>query len=121
MKSTKETGELLVLVASIIKDADHAKSNNGKISLPELAGIFTAAIPKLIAAVMGAGDIPAEARDFTDEELDDLYYLFLTEMGWTPTDNNRDLARAYFILIRDTYTNILLIMNTHRPLRAELA
>lgn len=121
MKSTKETGELLALVASVIKDADHARADNGKVSMPELVGIFTAAIPKLITAVMGAGDIPAEARDFTEEELDELYYLFLTEMGWTPTDNNRDLARAYFILIRDTYTNVLLIMNTYRPRRAELA
>ncbi len=121
MKSTKETSELLGAVARVIRRADAARSDDGKISFAEIVGIISAAVPNLISAVMGAGEIPAEARDFTDEELDELYYLFLTEMGWEPTDNNRDLARAYFVLIRDTYTNVLLIMNTHRPPVAEIA
>lgn len=121
MKDTAQTSELLTSVAKLIRDVDHARGDDGKVSLPELIGIITTNIASLLTAVMGAGEIPEEARDFTETELDDLYYLFLTEMGWNPTDDNRDLARAYFLLIRDTYTNILLIMNTKHPLRAELA
>jgi hypothetical protein len=121
MKDVTQTSELLTFVAKLIRDVDHSRGDDGKVSLPELIGLITTSLASLITAIMGAGEIPSEARDFTEEELDDLYYLFLTEMGWNPTDDNRDLARAYFLLIRDTYTNILLIMNTKHPMRAELA
>ena len=121
MKTTKETKELLSAVAGLLKDVDNAREDDRKISIAEGVGILTTNIPAIITAVRGAGEIPAEARDFTPEELDDLYYSFLTDMGWDPTDNNRDLAAAYFALIRDAYTNVLRILHTHRPIRAELA
>lgn len=121
MNGTKETKELLTAVARIIKDVDEARRDDHKISIAEAVGLAASAIPSVIAAVRGAGEIPAEARDFTTEELDDLYETFLTEMGWEPTDNNRDLAAAYFGLIRDTWANVLRILNTHRPPVAKLA
>lgn len=120
MQDTTETKELLITVARIIKDVDNARADGKGISLMEAVGIITTNVPSIVTAVRGAGLIPAEARDFTPEELDDLYYSFLTEMEWNPTDNNRDLARAYCILIRDTYTNVLRILNTYRPPQAEL-
>ena len=119
MLSTTQTKELLVAVAEVILGVDSAKGDDGRISIPEVVGMLTACLPAIITAIRGAGEIPAEARDFTAEELDDLYFTFLTAMRWDPTDNNRDLAAAYFQLIRDTYTNILRILNTHRPPAAE--
>ncbi len=118
MTGTKETKELLLAVARLIKDVDAARDDGNGISIMETVGIVTSNVPSIVTAVRGAGLIPGEARDFTTEELEDLYFSFLTEMGWDPTDDNRDLARAYFILIRDTYTNVLLILNTKRPPKA---
>ena len=120
MLPTTQTKELLIAAAILIREGDAARAD-GRISIPEVVGIITASATAIITAIRGAGDIPAEARDFTAEELDDLYMAFLTEMRWDPTDDNRDLAAAYFQLIRDTYTNILRIVNTHRPPVAELA
>ncbi len=120
MKSTKETKELILSVARLLKDVDNAREDDRKISIAEAVGILTTNIPSVLAAVRGAGEIPAEARDFTQEELDDLYYSFLTEMEWEPTEHNKNLAAAYFLLIRDAYTNALRILNTHRPPRAEV-
>ncbi len=118
MLGTTQTKELLIAAAILIREGDAARVD-GRISIPEAVGIITASVPAIITAIRGAGEIPDEARDFTAEELDDLYYAFLTEMQWEPTDDNRDLASAYFQLIRDTYTNILRIYNTKRPPRAE--
>lgn len=119
MLPTTQTKELLIAVADIISGVDHARGDDGRISIPETVGIITGCLPTIITAIRGASEIPAEAKDFTAEELDDLYLSFLTAMNWDPTDDNRDLAAAYFQLIRDTYTNILRIVNTHRPPRAE--
>ncbi len=121
MKDTQETKDVLGVVADLLASYDRARSDDGRVSLAELVGLVTVNITGLITAVRGAGDIPAEAKDYTKEELEGLYEFFLTRMGWEPTDNNRDLAAAYFALIRDTYLNALRILNTHRPPQAEPA
>jgi hypothetical protein len=121
MKDTKETKEFLAFLADIINAYDKAKSDDGKVSWPEAVGMITMNVPGLLNALRGAGEIPAEARDFTREEFNELRDFFLTRIGWTPDDNTRDLADAYFRLITDTYLNALRIINTKRPPRAELA
>lgn len=121
MKDVTQTKELLISVAEVILAVDKAKRDGSGISIMETIGIVTSCLPGIITAIRGAGEIPAEARDFTPEELDDLYFTFLTAMEWNPTDDNRDLAAAYFQLIRDAYANILRILNTKRPPAAELA
>ncbi len=118
MENVKETEELLAFVADVLVGIEKAKSDDRRISMPEAVGLITMNLSGLLSAVMGAGKIPAEARDYTTEELEHLYDFFLTRMGWNPTDNNRDRARAYFVLIRNLYTDILLILNTERPPRA---
>lgn len=117
----KETKDLLAFVADLILAIDTARKDDAKVSFPEIAGIVTKNISGLISAVAGINKIPEEALTYTHDELEHLYDFFLTRMEWEPSDTNRDLAAAYFALIRDSYTNALRIYHTHRPPRAELA
>ncbi len=120
MKDIQETEDVLNFAADFLVSFDKAKSDDGRVSMAEVVGMASGLAASLITAVRGAGEIPAEARDYTGVELDYLRDAFLTRMRWAPTDNNRDLADAYFDLVRDVYLNVLRILNTKRPPRAEL-
>lgn len=115
-----ETKELFLAAASLIKGWIKAKEDNGKVSIAEAVSLIVSNTPGVIAAARGAGEILEEAKDFTAEELDELYFSFLAEMEWEPTDNNRDIAAAAFGLFKDIYTNTLRLMNTLRPPQAEI-
>ena len=115
MKSIQQSREIVIAAASLLRAYDEATADGTGISIPEAVGILATNAAALITAARGAGEVPAEAADYTPAELDDLNEAFLTTMGWEPTAHNRQVAGAYYRLIRGTYTSIAEIIAGHRP------
>ena len=120
MKSNTQTKELLIAIAGFSRSYMEANAD-GKVSLVEWSRIVMSNAADIVVGAMGAGEILAEAFDFTAPELDDLYFSFLTRLDWQPTDDTRDRFFVFFKIVRDTLINLVLLHNTLNPPKAVIA
>lgn len=115
---TKELGEVVQAVASILFDAAEAKKDDGRISSLEIAGIIAKASLNIVAALKGMDKIAGEIRTLERHELDLLYYRCLETMGWNPTDEKRDLFACAYEIAAAILTNVIRWRNTTHPPKA---
>lgn len=121
MKSHAQSKEFLTAFARIWKRHADEKAKDGTVGKWDWSKILAKSCGDLFDAIEGFSDIPAEAADYTTEELNDLYESFLRELNWQPTMDTKDRFFAAFTTMRDLYTNLLRLKNTIQPPRAEIA
>lgn len=110
--------EAVNAVAIILKDLHDAKSDDGKISTPEIVGIAARDLVTVIKAIKGANEIPQELRSLDQKAMDDLYYGFLTTIGWDPSDYTRDKFATVYSMVSALITGSIQWMNTVHPPKA---
>lgn len=118
MTGIKESKELLSAFAGAARDFFKARADDGKVSIYEWVKLGTSNLAPLIEAFSGVGGVPAELADLTKEEIDELYYGFLKELEWEPTDDTRDKFDAFYQGFRGLVLSAILIKNTFSPPKA---
>lgn len=78
----KETKECVAAIAATLSAIANAKSDDGRVSKPEAIG-FVRLAPEVFTAIVGIGSVPAELKDISPEELDQILGEFI-ERGVIP-------------------------------------
>jgi hypothetical protein len=68
MPGIKESSEVLEAAVKIMNDVAAAKENDGSLSIIEELRIAIADAPVAVQAALGAGEIPGELSDLTQDE-----------------------------------------------------
>lgn len=121
--NVKETSELLVAAARIVRDSLKAHED-GKVTKMEAVRVAFRNTSELIDAFVGIADIPAELLDIDQNEVDQLYTVFVTNMGWTDYHFAKNLFDAIFRWVRVTVSVTLETITTFKnclnPPKAEV-
>lgn len=90
MTPTPELTDVFVFVGKALALSRDAKSDDGKVSMPETLGIISKLLPSGAAAINGVSSIKQEFLTITDGQLKEVYYAFCSAMEWQPDDTTRD-------------------------------
>ena len=73
----EESKDVIEFAELLIDKLIEHKADDGKIDMAEFAFTAVESAPAAVAALVGAGDIPAELKDLSDEERDELIAMAL--------------------------------------------
>jgi len=100
MESITELKEV-ILTAAKFGNAVGRSLKDGKIGIGDIAE-FIPAVISLPAALEGISQIPAEVKDLTDEELNELT-AFINDEFDIPQDGTEDMIEDHIALLRSVY------------------
>ncbi len=96
MSGVRNIAQLKDVVVLTVHGFNTAKAD-GHIGLEDLPLVFKL-VPDLVAAIDGAGEIPAEVTDLQDDELDELAALVVAELSIDDAKALRIIAASFKFL-----------------------
>lgn len=95
MADIKHTKEVISLLASLVKAIDRANEDGtiNALDLDELITVF----PKVIPAIDGISEVPAEVKDIDVLELEEIADLVAELIGEVAGDKYEEVAEQLFI------------------------
>ena len=109
--------EVLVLVGSLVRDSLEA-NKDGKVTAWEMVKIGTGNAAKIIDAVSGISEVPAELADLSVEEMDELYSAIMPQLGWHDHMHKKNLFDTIYNFTRNTAYTVQTMRNLLWPPKA---
>ncbi len=120
MSFPAEFQDVTVCVAKLIVGINEAKEDDGRVSFGESAMIAAAITPDVVKAIKGVGQIPKELMVLSKEDLDAVYFDFLTRLDWTPSDDARDKFSIAYDIGSALVIGAIKYRNTVKPPKAQI-
>lgn len=111
----KEVSEVVSVVTTLYIDAVRAKADDGKITKFEAAKILFLNLAGVAAAMEGISKVPAELKDLTEIEMDQLYFIVMGNTGLSRTADTETIVNAIYRVVREAKLSWELIQNTLHP------
>lgn len=114
-KGIKEISELVSVAVALMIGAAEAKHDDGKISKFEGAKLFFLNIAGVSQGLEGISQVPAELKDLSSDEMDQLYYIVMGNNNLPRTADTETVVNAVYRAVREARASWELIQNTLHP------